>query len=143
MFSLKKNLVLVLLVMVGIKSEGQNYPVKIFIPQYNTYFELSDNYKIGDTLVWKVTREKKLRFVFFDSMGSSYSEAYKGIALIEKGYYVNSLDTLRTYSSPVKRGKKRGPVSILKYFEPLKNGDWLEMRSGKMTKVVYLKGEEL
>ena len=121
---------------------GQENNVKILLPQYGTYFDLPQNYKIGDTLVWKVTKDKYVKIIFFDFRGKSYSEVFDGKNLIERGYYVNSLDTLKRYSSSNNRGKQ-GRISVLKYFEPLKNGSWIEMRQGKLVSVSYRNGEEL
>ena len=120
----------------------QEPSIKILLPQFGTYFDLPNNYKIGDTLTWKISKGKIIRMVFFNYMGNSYSEAFNKGILMEKGYYENSLDTLKTYSSPYKRGK-RGPIRVLKYFEPIKNGLWLEIKNGKLTKVTYRQGEEL
>jgi len=74
-------------------------------------------------------------------MGKSYCEVYKNKKLYEKGYYENSLDTLKRYSSSVKGKGRRGKISVMKYFEPLKNGAWIETMKGKIKRRNYEMGE--
>jgi len=54
----------------------------------------------------------------------------------------NSLDTLKKYSSPVSINKRNGIIRILLYFQPLKNGEWIETKKGRLVKKRYNMGIE-
>jgi hypothetical protein len=141
-FNKKSYFIFSIFFFVGLIGYSQEPAIKIFLPQYGTYFDLPHHYKIGDTITWKISKDKIVRIVFYNQMGKSFSEAFENGTLIEKGYYENSLDTLKTYSSPYRRGK-RGPIRVLRYFEPVKNGLWLEFRGKRLREVNYKLGEEL
>jgi len=111
------------------------------LPEYSRYIRLSDNLKLNDTVTIVHSPNTYFRFVFFDTMGKSYCEVYKNKKLYEKGYYENSLDTLKRYSSSVKGKGRRGKISVMKYFEPLKNGAWIETMKGKIKRRNYEMGE--
>lgn len=138
-------LIFTIFLLLSVISYSQNKYVKIYLPQYSTYFDIPDSYNIGDTLIWKVTKDKYIKIVFFDLRGRSYCEVYDGENLMEKGHYINSLDTLKRYSSSVSAmGKrKKSKISILKYFQPLKDGEWIERRKNKLLIIRYNVGQEL
>ena len=120
---------------------GQKWPVPIYFPEYSRYITLSDEVNLNDTIIINHSQTIFFKFVFFDAKGKSYCEVYKNKKLYEKGFYENSLDTLKRYSSSVKGGRRRGRIFILKYFEPVKHGKWIETEKGKLKKKVYDMGE--
>ncbi len=120
---------------------SQTWSIPIYFPEYSRYIRLSNDVRLNDTVTFVHSPNIYFRFVFFDKMGKSYCEVYKKKKLYEKGYYENSLDTLKRYSSSVKGRGKRGKISVLKYFEPLKNGVWIETVKGKLKRKNYAMGE--
>lgn len=78
--------------------------------------------------------------VFYDTKGKCYCERYVNGRLYQKGNYENSLDTLKRYVSDRNLKGKRSPITVQKYFEPLKNGEWITYEKGKQVKENYLLG---
>ena len=61
--------------------------------------------------------------------------------MIVQGSYINSLDTLKKYSTSRSaiNGNKR--IKVLSYFQPLPDGVWKYYSEGKQTKIVhYIRG---
>jgi len=138
----------ILLALSLIKSKAQNNPqlhIPIYLSNYgDRYLYLPDSIKLNDTIRMDYSASIHFKFVFFDYRGASYCEVFKNNKLYEKGYYLNSLDTLKTYTStrnPGLNGRGKGK-KILAYFEPLRNGEWIIYKSGKPIVRKYIKGVE-
>ena len=131
--------------MLGLFSGTQaqaKWPVPIFFEKYGRYHRLTNDVKLFDTTIIEDTENRYFRLVLFDGRGKSYFEAYLKNQLIEKGYFENSLDTLKKYST-ILGGKQNKRLKILAYFHPLKNGIWLERKNGKLIEKKYNMGIEI
>ena len=134
--------------LIALKSTAQNnsqWLIPIHLSDYGgSYWRLPDSMKLNDTIRINYSATIYFRFVFFDSRGASYCEVFKNNKLYEKGYYLNSLDTLKTYTSnrnPGLNGRGKGK-KILAYFEPLRDGEWIIYKNGKFIVKKYIKGVE-
>jgi hypothetical protein len=134
--------------LIAVKSTAQNnsqWPVPVHLSDYGgSYWRLPDSMKLNDTIRINYSATIYFRFVFFDSHGASYCEVFNNNKLYEKGYYLNSLDTLKIYTSnrnPGINGRGKGK-KILAYFEPLRNGEWVIYKGGKPIIRKYIKGIE-
>jgi len=117
------------------------YPIDLYMAGYG-YLALTNDINLNDTVQVIHSENVYFRFVLFDPKGKSYFEIYKDKKLFSKGYYENSLDTLKTYTSAVPIGGKPSKIEIHKYFQPLKNGEWIELVKGKYIKKKYNMGIE-
>lgn len=89
------------------------------------YLITLDPVKCNDTI--EVKKNGKLFKIYIkDCRGEMYCEVYQKGLLIEKGGYINSLDTLKRYSLHVCRGdcENQREIVVFKYFQPLRDGDW-------------------
>jgi hypothetical protein len=120
------------------------WPVAFYFPDYKVYLRLTNNVSLNDTATIKYSENIFFKIVLFDSLGKSYCEVYKRNKLYEKGYYENSLDTLKRYTSPVIVGGRTDKIiTISKYFQPLKNGIWYETMNGVLIEKKYKLGVEI
>ena len=86
---------------------------------------------LGDTLYHNRSSKEKFKLVFLDYKGGCYCERYLGGNLIEKGFYENSLDTLKHYIySRIPEGGIAS-IRVEKYFQPIRTGDWFFYHNGK------------
>ena len=102
--------------------------IPIQFPEYNVSVETP--FKAGDTITYNFSGREYFRFVFFDPRGKCYCERYLNKKLYEKGYYENSLDTLKTYAAKVGGHGRSSKVFVVKFFQPLKNGEWTTFKNG-------------
>jgi hypothetical protein len=102
--------------------------------------EVLDVPKLGDTLIYKSNSKETFKFVFFDTRGKSYCERYMDGKLYQKGNYENSLDTLSRYISRRGLDGKHSPIIVQKYFQPLRNGQWITYKGKKIIEERYLMG---
>jgi hypothetical protein len=114
----------------------RKWPVSIFLPEYGVYLSITNDVNLNDTATIKFSATTYFKFFFFDTRGKSYCETYRNNKLYEKGYYENSLDTLKKYSVAIGDGKSSN-YRILRYFQPLKHGEWWETVKGKLVKKEY------
>ena len=124
------------------RNQQATWPIDIYIPEYG-YFKLNNDVKMQDTI--KIVHSENIffKFVFFSPKGKSYCEVYKKNKLYEKGYYENSLDTLKVYAiGRSADGTRVTKIQIHKYFQPLKNGQWTILENGKTTRKKFLLGIE-
>ena len=113
-------------------------PVPIYFSEYGvTVLEID---KLGDTLHYNKSGKESFRFVFYDKRGKCYCERYVNNVLKEKGYYENSLDTLKRYTSSRFSNGKSSPMKVQKYFQPLKDGEWIIRKRNREVKVIYSMG---
>ena len=124
---------------VGLKAQ-RKWPVPLYLPEYGVYLNLTNDISLNDTAIITYSQNIYFKIVLFEGNGKSYFEVYKNDKLYEKGYYENSLDTLKKYSSAVKVNGSSGPIRIFSYFQPLKNGEWIETKNGKLVKKIYNMG---
>ncbi len=96
--------------------------------------------KLGDTLLYKLSSKETFKFVLFDTKGRSYCERYVNNKLFQKGNFENSIDTLKRYVSGRGLNGKSSAIRVQKYFEPLKNGEWITYNKGKKIIETYLLG---
>ena len=112
--------------------------VPIYFEEYGV--EILAIPKLGDTLHYNVSSKEDFKFVFFSRKGKCYCERYLNRVLYEKGYYENSIDTLKRYVSGRRSNGKTSPIEVQKYFEPLKNGKWVVYKGLKELREVYVMG---
>jgi hypothetical protein len=96
--------------------------------------------KLNDTLSYNKSSKEDFKIVFFDKRGSCYLERFFNHKLYQRGYYTNSLDTLKRYVSGRDLQGDQSIISVQKYFEPLKNGEWVTYEGKKKIKETYLSG---
>lgn len=112
--------------------------IPIYFAEYGVI--IYDIPKLGDTLNYNKSSKEDFRFVFFDFRGQCYFERFINGRLYQKGYYANSLDTLKRYvSGRNTKGESTG-IKVQKYFEPIKNGEWITFKSRKKIKEAYIMG---
>jgi hypothetical protein len=117
-------------------SDSNNIPV--IIPEYRV--EIYTNSRLNDTLNYRISNNEHFRFVFFDEKGKCYCERYIKNKLYQKGFYENSLDTLRRYVSSRDGSGQHSPIKVQQYFQPLKNGVWITYKGSKKIKETYSMG---
>lgn len=141
-----KKIILIILILVCQKNLiGQpKWPIPMYLPEYGVYLKITNDVNLNDTAKIPFSQNTYFRFVFKDSRGKSYCEVYRNNKLYEKGYYENSLDTLKKYSSAAKMNNTTGgKIKVSKYFQPLKNGEWIETKRSKFIKKNYEMGIEI
>ena len=114
----------------------QIIPIKF--PEYNVSVETP--FKAGDTITYNYSSDEYFRFVFFSPRGKCYCERYLNKKLYEKGYYENSLDTLKTYATRNYGHGRSSALYVLKFFQPLKNGEWTTFKKGVAEHTQYIMG---
>lgn len=117
------------------------WPIPIYLKKYGVYLRLTNDVNLNDTAKIPFSEDIFFRLVLFNAKGKSYFEAYKNNNLYEKGYFENSLDTLKKYSVSI-GGIHDKKVKVIKYSQPLKNGTWYEADKGKLTSKRYSMGIE-
>lgn len=120
-------------------SAQPKYPCDLYIDGFG-FLGLSNDVNLNDTIRKAHSSNVYFRFVLFDPRGKSYMEIYKDNKLYAKGYYENSLDTLKDYASAFQTGETLSKIEVFKYFHPLKNGEWLELEKGKYVRRKYVMG---
>jgi hypothetical protein len=135
---IKTGILLCIIVAINKESTYAQKIIPIQFPEYNISVETS--FKIGDTILWKYTSNEFFKFVLFDPKGKCYCERYINKKLYQKGYYENSLDTLKKYVASLYIHGKSSKLSVLKFFEPLKNGEWITYEKGTIKKELWVKG---
>src|SRR5688572_20284672 len=108
----------------------------VYFPEYGVTINRIS--KLSDTLTYNKSSKENFRFVFFNNKGKSYCERYLGGKLYQKGYYENSLDTLKRYVSGRFSDGQKSSIRIQQYFQPLKNGEWITYKDKRELKQVYL-----
>lgn len=126
---------------VGLFSLKQNNNVD-FIPSIFKDYGVQINHveKIGDTVYYEKSSIEKFKFVFYDSMGKCYCERFIKGKIFQKGYYENSLDTLKRYVSRRSNHGLTSTITVQLFFEPLKNGTWITYKNNKEIKEEYVMG---
>lgn len=117
-------------------SDNNNIP--LIFPEYRVEIYAASH--LGDTLSYRVSSKEDFKFVFFDEKGKCYCERYIKKKLYQKGFYENSLDTLKRYVSSRDGSGQHSPIRVQQYFQPLKNGEWVTYKDGKQIKENYLMG---
>ena len=121
-------------------SIGQaRWPIPVYYEKYGVYHHFTNDVNLKDTTKVQIREDIYFRIVLFDSKGKSYFEAYKNNRLYEKGYFENSLDTLKKYSVSI-GGLKDKKIKVFQYFHPIKDGVWFETISGRLIKRKYVMG---
>lgn len=130
-----------LLLIIFFGCQKRSYAQKIIPIQFSEYnVSVETPFKAGDTITYKYSSDEYFRFVFFDSKGKCYCERYLNKKLYEKGYYENSLDTLKTYASKADSHGKSSKTFVLEFFQPLKNGKWITYKNGVAESKSYVMG---
>ena len=120
----------------NIKIEDKIIP--IYFREYG--IEIRTITQLGDTIYNRKNSKEHFKFVFYDIKGKCYCERFINGKLYEKGNFANSLDTLKSYKSGIDLEGKFSPITVYKYFEPLKDGNWIVYEKGKEKKVKYIMG---
>ena len=118
------------------------FPPQKAIPVYFKDYgiEINEIPKLNDTIYYNKSDIEDFKIVFFDNKGKSYLERYIRKKIFEKGYFENSLDTLKQYSGGRDENGKSSEITIESYFEPLKNGYWITYKKKYTIKNNYLLG---
>jgi hypothetical protein len=96
---------------------------------------------LEDTIYYNYSAKEDFKIVFHDIKGKCYMERYIYGKLYEKGNYENSLDTLKKYVSGRSQNGQSSPIKVIRFYQPLKNGEWLTFKAGKIIKKqTYLLG---
>ena len=120
-----------ILLLFSFNNNSQEY-IPIWFQEYGV--EVRSIPQIGDTMHYNKSSKEDFKFVFYDSKGQCYCERYVNGKLFEKGYFENSLDTLKRYVSSRSSSGNNSPVRVQKYFQPIKNGVWKIYNNGKVSK---------
>ncbi len=133
---------LISLILLACQATDKNQVTQVNIPIYFTEHdvEIRSIGKLYDTVLFEKSNKEKFRFVFFDKLGKCYSERYVNGKLFQKGYYENSLDTLKRYVSSRNLNGPGSKIIVQKYFEPLKNGSWVTYGVTKTDSALYSSG---
>jgi hypothetical protein len=125
-----KYCIFIYIILISLKGAAQKWEIPIYIEKFG-YLGLNDDMKLGDTVIIKHSAILYFRFVFTDKRGKSYCEIYKHNQLSERGYFENSLDTLKKYSYRKGVVPSFDKIYLFRYFQPLKHGIWEEFQKGK------------
>ncbi len=115
------------------------YPIELNIAGVGM-LSITNDIVLNDTFKIQYSENTRLKFVIFDPMGKSYFEVFKNNKLFAKGYFENSLDTLKDYTAAIPINGQPTKIEVLKYFKPLKNGKWVESINGKYVTRKYNMG---
>jgi len=128
--------------------DSSKWELPIYFSDYpKIYVYLPDSSRLNDTLRVDYDRYFYFKIVFKNAKGECYFESYKNNRIYEKGSYINSLDTLKQYTSS--RGtttvldEKRIGKRIFRYFEPLRNGEWFLFADKGWIRKRYINGVEV
>jgi hypothetical protein len=128
--------------------DNSGWELPIYFSDYpKKYIYLPDTLKLFDTIRVDYDRYVYFKIVFKETKGECYFESYKNNRIYEKGNYINSLDTLKQYTSS--RGttsvlnERRIGKKIFRYFEPLRDGEWVLFTSKGLIRKLYITGVEV
>ena len=121
----------IFLLSASFNSKKENY-IPIWFDEYDV--EIRAISKIADTIFYNKSSIEDFKFVFYDARGKCYCERYLNGKLFERGNFENSLDTLKRYVSGRSSNGETSPIKVQIYFEPLKSGEWMIYKSGKVVK---------
>lgn len=117
---------------------------KIVIQEYKLV--LTNIKSCQDSNIVQYTRDqKKVSIQLLDCMGRMNVKVYKGGQLIEKGEYISSLDTLKTYVVKNFIGSDNKKIVVEEYFQPLRHGKWdfYSSKGSLLRTVMYEYGIEI
>jgi hypothetical protein len=134
---------ILLLVSESVFPQKAKWPIPFYFNEYGRYCQLDNKVNFNDTIFIRHSSKVYFKLVLFEERGKSYMEVYKNNKLYEKGYYENSIDTLKIYSRRFDGKRTNGTIHILKYFEPVKSGIWIETKNHKYVKREYLIGVDI
>jgi len=80
----------------------------------NPEWKFRDYYRSDDTITFKFHVE--------DCMGQGHMDTYKDRVLIARQYFINSLGTLKAYTTNINAVTLEEWISVETYFEPLEDG---------------------
>lgn len=102
------------------------------------YGILLSDFHCQDTLTIKLKAKKYALIKLHDCMGAMDIEIHNGNNIIEAGTYSNSLDTLKAYGTSTIFGPSAiRKIVIVKYFQPIKNGEWIYYKKNKIYRRVW------
>lgn len=104
--------------------------IEIYFSEFKTYLRPQ---KCDDTLRY-FTSDSSLILVKLDNCegASSFVVFNKKKEIKFSGYYAKSLDTLKQYVGVYDYKGDVLRIEVLKYFEPLKDGNWFYYENGKL-----------
>jgi hypothetical protein len=141
----KINILILLVLILNQKTvtAQRKWPIPLFFPSYGVYINLTNDINLNDTAKIIISQKIYFKLVLKNSSGESYCQVYRNNKIFEKGYYVNSLDTLKKYLIPNSNKNRPGKIEVINYFQPLKNGEWLETIGKDLVIKHYLNGVEI
>ncbi len=119
-------------------SQNNNATIPIVFPEFGV--EIYSIHELGDTMIYNLSDKEDFKFVFFDAKGKCYCERYINHILFQKGFFENSLDTLKRYVSGRGSDGSQSNIKVQRYFEPLKNGQWITFRQKSVIRSNYKMG---
>lgn len=125
-------LILLVISIFSFRKVEEQEPVPVYFEEYHITIRAIK--ALGDTLSYKKSSKEDFKLVFYDTKGKCYLERYIYGKLSERGYYENSLDTLKQYISGRYSNGNSTPIRVMKYFQPLKSGSWLTYEAGRIIK---------
>jgi hypothetical protein len=121
----------------GFKKQRDYQSIPIYFSEYKVEVEYIP--ALRDTFLFNNSSMEDFKFVFYDKRGKCYCERYLNKILVEKGNYENSLDTLKRYHS-TRKSNGSAPLSVEKYFQPVRNGMWIFYKGKNVIKKNYKMG---
>jgi hypothetical protein len=116
------------------------YPVPLLLDEEYGFISIPNSVALMDTATYRFSSSVNCKYVIFDPKGKSFFQFFKGKLLIAEGYYINSLDTLKDYTSCANCPPTARRIEVFQYFRPLKNGNWKEFINGSYEDRLYEKG---
>ena len=133
-----KSILFALLIALSLAAINKQEKIPIYFQEFGIQIRSID--KLGDTIYNKKSSKENFKLVFYDIMGKCYCERFINGKLYEKGNFINSLDTLKSYISGRDIDGNSTPKRVYKFFEPLRDGEWVIYEKGKERKVKYILG---
>jgi len=131
------SLVLICILFSGFKITSEDI-IPIFFSELGV--EIRSIPSFDDTVKYNKSSKEDFKFIFLDFKGKCYCERYLNGKLYQKGNFESSIDTLKRYVSGRDLTGKLSSIKVQRYFEPLKNGEWVTYKNGKEIKEVYILG---
>lgn len=112
------------------------------IPIYFKEFDITilNLPRVRDAIIYNKSKREYFKLIIYAPMGKSYCERYIDGKIYEKGNFENSLDTLKKYISGRYSDNSQSPIRVEKYFQPLKDGNWLIYKKGNIIYQHYSMG---
>lgn len=119
-------------------SMSESEILQIHLKEFDLYF-LPDSCK-GNLSIETGVDKRRLEINLLDCKGQLNLKLFDSTNnLVLKGQYLNSLDTLKKYSVGKSAIDGAKQLSLMKYFEPLANGEWVYYKAGIVDTIIHYK----